>query len=52
MTKPTIDNIKEQLRDNLFSANHRSAMIDRYGYTEAMTITIEELENGHSQEQE
>lgn len=35
---------QEQLKDNLFSANHRSAMIARYGYTEAMRITIEDLE--------
>lgn len=31
-------------RDNLFSANHRTAMIKKYGYTEAEFVSVEELE--------
>ena len=31
------------MKDNLFSANHRNQMVNQYGYTEAMTVTIEEL---------
>lgn len=30
-------------RNNLFSANHRNAMIERYNYTDAMIVTVEEL---------
>ena len=29
--------------DNLFSANHRNAMIQRSGYTDAMAIRIQDL---------
>lgn len=32
-----------QMRDNLFTANHRSKMIAKYGFTEAMRTTIEDL---------
>jgi hypothetical protein len=32
-----------QNRDNLFSANHRNAIKQRYGYTSAEWVTIEEL---------
>ena len=32
-------------RDNLFSANHRAAMIRQHGATQAQWITIEELCN-------
>lgn len=35
--------IVAQSRDNIFSANHRNAMIQKYGYTEAMRITIGDL---------
>ena len=35
--------IMAQSRDNVFSANHRNAMIQKYGYTEAMRVTIEDL---------
>lgn len=35
--------LKTQVRDNLFSANHRSKMIARHGFTEAMRITLEDL---------
>lgn len=28
--------------DNLFSANHRNMMIERYGYTQAQHIYIED----------
>jgi hypothetical protein len=30
-------------RDNIFSANHRGAMVRQYGYTEAMRIKIGDL---------
>jgi hypothetical protein len=30
-------------KDNLFSANHRSNMIARYGYTTAMSVTLDDL---------
>ena len=33
----------EQARDNLFSANHRNAMKEKYGFTEAERIKIEDL---------
>ena len=36
-------NLQEQMVQNLFSANHRNAMIQKYGYTQAMTITVDEL---------
>lgn len=29
--------------DNLFNANHRTAMINKYGYTDGMSVTIEDL---------
>ena len=35
--------IREKLRQTLFDADHRNMMIDRYGMTEAETVTIEEL---------
>jgi hypothetical protein len=35
--------VNYQAYDNLFSANHRNAMIDRYGETMASAITIEDL---------
>jgi len=35
--------ISQQAKDNLFSANHRNAMIQKYGYTEASRIKIEDL---------
>jgi len=35
--------LQDRVFDNLFNAEHRQIMIDRYGYTEAQTITIEEL---------
>lgn len=31
------------IKDNLFSANHRSNMMLKYGYTGAMTVTVEDL---------
>jgi hypothetical protein len=40
---PDQQRIQEQGYDNLFSANHRNGMIERYGYTQAMTVTIPEL---------
>ena len=30
-------------KDNLFNADHRSAMIERYNYTDAMIATVDEL---------
>ena len=33
-------------KDNLFSANHRNAMIQAYNFTEAMIVTVEELSQG------
>ena len=30
-------------RDNLFSANHRNAMMERYNYTDALIATVGEL---------
>ena len=38
-----INEIMYNSRDNLFSANHRNAMIQKYGYTEAERIKIEDL---------
>jgi non-ribosomal peptide synthetase component F len=35
--------IQKQSFDNLFNADHRNAMLEKYGYTEAQTVTIEEL---------
>ena len=35
--------VNHQAYDNLFSANHRNAMIERYGETMASAITIEDL---------
>lgn len=32
------------MTDNIFSANHRNAMIEKYGYTQAQTVSVEELE--------
>jgi hypothetical protein len=32
-----------RFRNNLFSANHRNRMIQRYEYTEAQWLTIEDL---------
>jgi hypothetical protein len=32
-----------QAYDNLFSANHRNAMVEQYGMTEAQFITVEDL---------
>lgn len=31
------------IRDNMFSADHRTNMIAKYGYSEAMSITVGEL---------
>jgi hypothetical protein len=51
MSNQQTDNFIENLRDaqlqnkdNIFSANHRMAMIKKYGYTGAEFITIEELQ--------
>lgn len=35
--------MKIDFYDNLFCANHRSAMLEKHGYTEAEWITIEQL---------
>lgn len=35
--------VTQQAKDNLFSANHRNAMLRIYGYTEAMRIKIADL---------
>jgi hypothetical protein len=35
--------ISGQSYDNLFSANHRNAMLQKYGYTEAMKVKVEDL---------
>lgn len=35
--------VTRQAKDNLFSANHRNQMLVQYGYTEAQSITINEL---------
>ena len=34
---------REDMRDNLFKANHRGLMMKKYGYTEAMRVTVGEL---------
>lgn len=34
----------KQAKDNLFSANHRNAMLTRYNYTDALFVTVGELE--------
>jgi hypothetical protein len=39
----SITELKLQSRDNLFSANHRNAMIEQYNYTDAMIATVGEL---------
>jgi hypothetical protein len=36
-------------KDNLFSANHRNAMIERYNYTDAMIATVEELSQAEAE---
>lgn len=33
----------EVAKNNLFSANHRNQMLTVYGYTDAQSVTIEEL---------
>ena len=38
-----LDKLTYLSHDNLFSANHRNAMIKRYGATSAQRITIGEL---------
>lgn len=40
--------MKEQIKDNLFSANHRNAMIRTYGFTEAQTTTIDDLQHDYT----
>lgn len=35
--------MNDKYYQNLFNANHRMAMIRRYGFTEAMFIKIEDL---------
>ena len=35
--------VTRQAKDNLFSANHRNGMLQKYSYTEAMRIKIEDL---------
>jgi hypothetical protein len=32
-----------QFQDNLFRGNHRTNIIAKYGYTEAMTVTVDDL---------
>ena len=34
---------QKQAFDNLFSANQRNKMVDKYSYTEAQRITVGEL---------
>lgn len=36
-------NVNELTYNNLFSANHRTRMIQRYGYTGGMGISVEDL---------
>lgn len=40
---PNINEISQQAKDHLFSANHRNQMLQKYGYTEAQRIKIEDL---------
>lgn len=35
--------LMENAKDNLFNANHRNLMLQKYGYTEAMRVTVEDL---------
>jgi hypothetical protein len=35
--------MKEQLFDNLFNADHRTAMLTKYGYTEAMALSVDDV---------
>lgn len=35
--------MKEQLFDTLFQANHRTAMVAKYGYTEAQDASVEDV---------
>ena len=44
LTLMTHQQIVERNRDNLFSANHRRAMKDKYQFTQAEIITIGELD--------
>jgi hypothetical protein len=39
----TLKQFKAQVQDNVFNADHRNAMIEKYGYTEAMRLKIEDL---------
>lgn len=34
-------------KDNLFSANHRNVMLEKYDYTDALSVTIEQLINDY-----
>lgn len=34
---------RQDMKDNLFKANHRGLMLRKYGYTEAMRVTVEDL---------
>lgn len=38
-----ITNQNYHFKDNIFSANHRNAMIQKYGYTWAEWLTINDL---------
>lgn len=37
------EEMKQQAFDNLFNANHRNEMISRYGHSDAMVATIDDL---------
>lgn len=38
-------------KDNLFNANHRNAMIQAHGFTEAQTTTVEDLMQDYTLEE-
>ncbi len=37
------NNERTQFIDNLFSGNHRTNMMAKYGYTEALDLTVDDL---------
>ena len=39
----TVAQISQRASDNLFSADHRTDMMSKYGWTAAREITIEDL---------
>lgn len=47
-----MENEWSQFEDNLFSANHRKNIVTRYGYTQAMILTVEDLQKEYEKRKE